>query len=291
MYENYYDFEVNNDVWTGIVQCGPASGCSNISRDNLLSAPWNSPIFLNYFCKHINGNNNTLPFGYCSGTYSSSPSMNMCNDGDKISMYIMSSTPTNTSSWETVATKTITVTGGTCPPTVTCLPNGARFPVPWFTPAHVSSGWLPPSRLNHDAIDIVGAVDRTSGVLNPREPLYAPAAGEVIYNSDPGWAYGLQIVLKHPNPNYSSANTTVPSHFYSLFAHNEEAIIIVGQQVTAGQLLGFTDNTGLSSGSHIHMEITIGTLNDNFDTYYAGGRARPHANRRNPLTFDWGNPQ
>jgi LysM repeat protein len=57
---------------------------------------------------------------------------------------------------------------------------------------------------------------------------------------------GKAIVLDHGN------------NVYSLYSHNSEASVRVGDQVTAGQPIGRQGNEGYSFGSHLHFEIHTG---------------------------------
>ena len=63
-------------------------------------------------------------------------------------------------------------------------------------------------------------------------------------------------------------------------AHMSEVIVTVGQSVQRGQLLGYSGNTGLSSGPHVHAEIRIGTADGGYGegTFGHGkGRTDPQA--------------
>ncbi|MET9854973.1 M23 family metallopeptidase [Streptomyces sp. NPDC006450] len=63
-----------------------------------------------------------------------------------------------------------------------------------------------------------------------------------------GWggAYGNNVVIKHADGTY-----TQYGHLYSVGVR-------VGQQVTPGQQIGLSGNTGNSSGAHLHFEARTG---------------------------------
>jgi len=84
--------------------------------------------------------------------------------------------------------------------------------------------------------------------------LYASLGGTVVYvkdDSDIGgldmkfWDYGNRIVIKHINAEYSA---------YEHLRY-KGANVKVGQQVRKGQLIGYSGNTGFSSGPHLHFEV------------------------------------
>lgn len=66
-------------------------------------------------------------------------------------------------------------------------------------------------------------------------------AGEVIYSGKFG-AYGNLISVKHPNGSVS------------MYGHLNSSAVTVGQQVTAGQVIGHVGSTGLATGPHLHFE-------------------------------------
>lgn len=90
---------------------------------------------------------------------------------------------------------------------------------------------------NHKGVDI-GGVGYTTQVL-------ASKAGTVIV-SQRSSSYGEYVVVSH-----GSGNTT-------LYAHLSQRLVSVGQSVQQGQVLGITGSTGISSGPHLHFEITEG---------------------------------
>ncbi len=76
-------------------------------------------------------------------------------------------------------------------------------------------------------------------------PIYAAAKGSILISKNSGWngGYGDYIVIKHPNGTQT------------VYAHLSQTVISVGQTVTQGQLIGYSGNTGKSTGPHLHFEI------------------------------------
>ena len=81
-------------------------------------------------------------------------------------------------------------------------------------------------------------------------PLYASADGVVVrsvgdqLNSKTGW--GNYVKVKHANENYT------------LVAHLNSVSVKEGQEVKQGQLLGYSGNSGNSTGPHLHFEFYLG---------------------------------
>ncbi|GAC1666444.1 MAG: hypothetical protein NVS9B2_06560 [Steroidobacteraceae bacterium] len=78
------------------------------------------------------------------------------------------------------------------------------------------------------------------------EPVYAIAAGEVIYAGDGLRGYGNVVILRHDRKTCS------------LYAHNSELKVKQGDQVTQGTLIALLGSTGHSTGPHVHFEIRDG---------------------------------
>lgn len=79
-------------------------------------------------------------------------------------------------------------------------------------------------------------------------PLVATANGEVYeVNLDSRDTYGLYIVIRH---KYG---------FYTQYAHMDRIYVTPGQMVSQGEVIGLMGNTGLSTGSHVHYEVRVGT--------------------------------
>ena len=73
--------------------------------------------------------------------------------------------------------------------------------------------------------------------------IHAAKAGTVIV-SQYSSSYGNYVVVSH-----GSGNTT-------LYAHMSSRKVSEGDYVNQGDVLGITGSTGISSGPHLHFEIT-----------------------------------
>lgn len=73
-------------------------------------------------------------------------------------------------------------------------------------------------------------------------PIYATAAGTVVKS---GWlgGYGNRIEVDH---GYG---------FSTMYAHNEQNLVEVGQYVYKGQIIGKVGASGLAQGPHVHYEV------------------------------------
>jgi murein DD-endopeptidase MepM/ murein hydrolase activator NlpD len=76
-------------------------------------------------------------------------------------------------------------------------------------------------------------------------PVLAAAGGRVVVSRTGGWngGYGNYIVIEHPNGTQT------------LYAHNRENIVFVGQKVVPGQVIGYVGSTGRTTGPHVHFEV------------------------------------
>ncbi|HHW09981.1 MAG TPA: M23 family metallopeptidase [Firmicutes bacterium] len=97
----------------------------------------------------------------------------------------------------------------------------------------VSSRFGPRWGRMHEGMDLA---------VNTGTPVKAAAAGRVTFaGSNSG--YGLLVKLDHGN----SVETR--------YAHLSRISVKVGQQIEAGQVIGYSGNTGNSTGPHLHFEI------------------------------------
>lgn len=73
-------------------------------------------------------------------------------------------------------------------------------------------------------------------------PVYAPAAGTVVPCTNDG-SFGIAVCLRHDDG------------WFTIYAHLSRAAVSLGQRVEAGQLIGWSGNTGLSTGPHLHWQL------------------------------------
>jgi len=79
--------------------------------------------------------------------------------------------------------------------------------------------------------------------------VYAAAAGEVYkVGHPPDHPYGLHIRIKHEIGG---------KQYQTIYAHLAQASVSAGQQVKAGEVIGLADNTGNSTGSHLHLTLKV----------------------------------
>jgi murein DD-endopeptidase MepM/ murein hydrolase activator NlpD len=85
----------------------------------------------------------------------------------------------------------------------------------------------------HDGVDLRASMNT---------PVYAPYSGTVTYT---GWmsGYGKVVVIMHDNG------------YESRYAHLNRWLVKEGEEVSKGQIIAKTGNTGLSTGPHLHYEI------------------------------------
>ena len=78
-------------------------------------------------------------------------------------------------------------------------------------------------------------------------PISAPAAG-VVHRvaAVPDGAYGIHVRITHDHPD---------GPFKTILAHLEQALVDEGDELNAGDQIGWADNTGNSSGAHLHMTL------------------------------------
>ena len=125
-------------------------------------------------------------------------------------------------------------------------PAGLRLPLDGAPP--ISRGF----GNGHDGIDYA---------VGTGTPVYAANDGTVKFE---GWGQnnswmrgeaGICVLLQH-------------SDNYTGYAHLSSTVINIGQQVTKGQLIGYSGGTGQATGPHLHFEVL--PLNPDFRNGYAG---------------------
>lgn len=88
-------------------------------------------------------------------------------------------------------------------------------------------------------------------------PVYASRNGVIVHAGvngigvTRGWgkAYGIQIIQ-----DFDRFPDGEPG-LWGIYAHLSKVAVKRGQRVRAGDLIGYTGNTGSSTGAHLHFEI------------------------------------
>ena len=113
------------------------------------------------------------------------------------------------------------------------------------------------------AIPIPGAV-----ITSPFGPRIDPVTGAIGFHPgvDFGARYGVPIeaaadgIVVWAGPNGGYGNCTIIDHGYglaTLYAHQSNIIVKVGDTVTRGQVIGQVGSTGYSTGPHLHFEVRV----------------------------------
>lgn len=98
----------------------------------------------------------------------------------------------------------------------------------------VSSEFGPRWGKEHQGLDLAA---------DPGVPVYAAAAGEVLYADNKLRGFGNVVILQH------DLKTT------TIYAHNTELFVKKGERVEMGRQIATLGSTGKSTGPHVHFEI------------------------------------
>jgi murein DD-endopeptidase MepM/ murein hydrolase activator NlpD len=73
-----------------------------------------------------------------------------------------------------------------------------------------------------------------------------PAAngGRIAFAEDLG-IYGQTVIIDHG------------FYLFSMYSHLSRSLVVKGQMVSKGDIIGFTGTTGLAGGDHLHFGILI----------------------------------
>ena len=116
-------------------------------------------------------------------------------------------------------------------PAAVAVPGGFQWP----TTRRAISGWTfhDPRNPSHIGLDIAARM---------WDPIVAVADGVVVF-AEWGGGYGNLVIVSHG------------ADWRSYYAHLEEIVVEVGQEVRQGELLGGAGSTGYSTGPHLHFEL------------------------------------
>ncbi len=109
----------------------------------------------------------------------------------------------------------------------------------------------------HEGVDIKAPIGT---------PVLAAGDGTVLFSGSRLRGYGKMVVIRHDTPGKSGNLSTV-------YAHNSELRVIVGQRVKRGQLIALSGRSGHVTGPHLHFEVRMGTTPLNPESVVARGIA------------------
>ncbi len=117
--------------------------------------------------------------------------------------------------------------------------------------------------------------DRHEGVdlkASTGTPIFSAQRGTVIYAGSRISGYGKLTIIRH-SPTLST-----------VYAHQSKILVLKGQKVSQGSLIGYSGKTGHVSGPHLHYEVRSGTTPLDPALFIASGgpppRAVPNRNQR-----------
>ncbi len=117
----------------------------------------------------------------------------------------------------------------------------ARYPDLWPT----DGGWVS-SYFGYRSDPFTGKVKYHSGVdiaVNYGTNVYASGAGKVYATGYDEAGYGYYVMVEHGNG------------YVSLYGHLSKILVSTGQQVSKGQVIALSGNSGRSTGPHLHAEL------------------------------------
>ena len=112
------------------------------------------------------------------------------------------------------------------------MPGGARIPGTSFELEPAYSGYLH----FHTGVDILAGYGT---------PITAAAGGKVTAVG-PAFDFGIRVEV------------TDSYGFVEIYAHMSAASVAIGQLVQQGDKVGLVGSTGLSIGSHLHLQLEVG---------------------------------
>ena len=114
----------------------------------------------------------------------------------------------------------------------------------WITPV---SGWRLTSPFGMRLHPVLGYNRMHNGIdmaCAQGTPIYATRAGKVTRTAYQAGGAGNYVSINHLDG------------FSSVYIHMTHYVVSAGQNVSAGQLIGYVGNTGISTGPHLHFGIS-----------------------------------
>lgn len=133
-------------------------------------------------------------------------------------------------------------------------PEPDKLRLVWPTEYKVITQWYGVNRHLYEQYGLPGHEGLDFRAPNGSK-VVAAASGRVYEVANRG-NYGIHVRIEHERPE---------GKFKTIYAHFQEALVEVNQQVTAGEVIGLADNTGNSFGAHLHLTMKLeGIGSDSF---------------------------
>lgn len=149
-------------------------------------------------------------------------------------------------------------------PTVESPVRGAVFTLPSLSGLNIPSAWPVRGEITGgfgqrmDPLSGEGAFHNGVDISAPTGTEVAATADGVVIFADRESGYGKEILLDH------GAGIT------TRYGHLSQIYVVVGQQVTQGQVIGAVGRTGKTTGPHLHYEVRINQTPVNPSKYLRG---------------------
>lgn len=163
--------------------------------------------------------------------------------------------------------------------------NNGEVLFAWPLAEHtITAGWYYSDGSLHRAIDLRAAVGT---------PVYAAEDGTVDWvqawdgkSTSGNQSYGNLVRIRHADYNGGKLQT--------LYAHLQRVTVKNGQAVREGEVIGYSGNTGNTTGPHLHFEVRLsGTrcnplnwLDDDFTCAYSTVRLGNYTSVERPADTD-----
>lgn len=82
-------------------------------------------------------------------------------------------------------------------------------------------------------------------------PVYAPCAGKVVQFTNSFTQWNGEMVRSFGN----GVCIEMGGGWWTLLAHLSQVVVNIGDTVKAGQIVGYSGNTGVSTGPHLHWQL------------------------------------
>lgn len=139
------------------------------------------------------------------------------------------------------------------PAEIAALPLAVRWDAPLGSEHAALTYNAQPFRITRHLGDDLNGIGGYNSDLG--DPIFAAAAGRVIYCGVPGEGWGNMVILGHRVRNVQTGDLEVVQ---SVYAHMEKVLVKPGQTLQRGEQLGTVGTANGLYWAHLHFEIRFG---------------------------------